>query len=105
MAALMDCSARTEQWILCAGRPSSASTTALLDSCSASSMVLPLIISVAMELVAMAEPQPKVLNFTSAIRPSSTLIYIFIMSPHLALPISPTPFASSSSPTLRGLAK
>ena len=68
-------------------------------------MVLPLIISVAMELVAMADPQPNVLNLTSAIRPFSTLMYIFMMSPHFALPTSPMPLASSSSPTLRGLEK
>lgn len=41
----------------------------------------PLIISVAMEEEAMALPQPKVLNFTSVMMPSSTLIYMRMMSP------------------------
>ena len=102
----MACSASTEQCTLTGGRPSSASTTALLVSLSASLTGLPLIISVAIELVAMAAPQPKVLNLTSVMTSlSSTLMYIFMMSPHLALPTSPTPLASSISPTLRGFMK
>ena len=68
-------------------------------------MVVPLIMSVAIELVAIAAPQPKVLNFTSSMTSSLILRYIFMMSPHLALPTSPTPSASGISPTLRGLAK
>ena len=57
--------------------------------------------SVAMELVAMAEAQPKVWNFTSSMISSSlTFRYIRMMSPHLALPTSPTPSASSITPTL-----
>ena len=64
-------SASTEQCILTGGRPSSASATALLVNFSASSSVLPLTISVAIELVAIAAPQPKVLNLTSSITPSS----------------------------------
>ena len=53
-------------------------------------------------LVAMADPQPKVLNFTSVMTPSFTLIYMRMMSPHLALPTSPMPSASSILPRLRG---
>ena len=67
----MASSARTEQWSLWAGRPSSASATALLVSAMASWMDLPLIISVAMEEEAMALPQPKVSNFTSLMMSSS----------------------------------
>ena len=48
------------------GRPStSASATWSLVRVKACSTVRPLIISVAMELVAMAAPQPKVLNLAS----------------------------------------
>ena len=54
-------------------------------------MDLPLIISVAMLLVAMAAPQPKVMKDTSVITLFSTLMYIRMMSPHLGLPTSPTP--------------
>ena len=68
-------------------------------------MRLPLIISVAMELEAMALPQPNVSNFTSSILPSLIFRYIFMMSPHLALPTSPTPSASAISPTFRGCRK
>ena len=68
-------------------------------------MVLPLIISVAMEDEAMALPQPKVSNFTSWMTLSRIFRYIFIMSPHLALPTWPTPSGFSISPTLRGCMK
>ena len=68
-------------------------------------MVLPIAISVTIEEVAMAAPQPKVLNLTSWIILSSTLRKIFMMSPQEALPTSPTPLAFSISPTLRGLVK
>ena len=54
-------------------------------------MLLPLIISVAMLLVAMAAPQPKVIKDTSVMTLFSTLIYIRMMSPHLGLPTSPMP--------------
>ena len=48
--------------------------TILLVTFSASSRVMPLTISVALLDVAMAAPQPKVLNFTSVITSFSTLI-------------------------------
>ncbi len=51
---------------MCAGRPSSASATALFVSSIASETGLPFIISVAMELDAIALPQPKVSNFDVA---------------------------------------
>ena len=69
------------------------------------SMGWPLIISVAMELEAMALPQPKVENLASVTMPSSIFRKIFMMSPHLALPTSPTPSASSMTPTFRGWRK
>ena len=68
-------------------------------------MLLPLTISVAMLLVAMAAQQPKVLNLTSVMMSFSTLMSIFMMSPHLALPTVPVPDASGISPTLRGCSK
>ena len=101
----MACSANTEQWTFTGGKPSRASITARFVSFKASSIVLPLISSVAIELVAIAAPQPKVLNVTSVITLFSTLMYILIMSPHLELPTSPMPFASASSPTFLGFAK
>src|SRR3990167_2343739 len=64
----MASSASTEQCILAGGSPPNASATALLVSFKASSMVFPLIISVEILLVAIAAPQPKVLNFTYTIR-------------------------------------
>ena len=65
-------SASTEQCSLWAGRPPRASTTSLLVMARASSTVLPLIISVAMELEAMALPQPKVSNTTTTAITSPT---------------------------------
>ena len=78
----MASSAKTEQWSFWGGSPSSASATAALVRVRASSMVLPFTSSVAMELVATAAPQPKVLNFTSTMTPSSMRMVIFIISPH-----------------------
>ena len=68
-------------------------------------MVRPLISSVAMLELAMAEPQPKVLKRASSIRPSLILMEIFMMSPQAAAPTSPTPSASFKSPILRGFMK
>ena len=79
--------------------------TFLLVTASASSTVMPLIISVAVEDVAIAAAQPNVLNFTSVMTLLSIFKNIFMMSPHLGLPTSPTPSAFSISPTLRGFAK
>ena len=78
---------------------------AWLLSSRASSIVLPIAISVTIDDVAIAAPQPKVLNFTSLMTLSSTLRNIFMISPQEALPTSPTPLASSISPTFRGLVK
>ena len=67
---------------------------------------MPLAISVTIDDVAIAAPQPSVWNFTSSMwSVSSTLIVIFMMSPQTGLPTSPTPSASSMTPTLRGLLK
>ena len=54
----------------------------------------------------MAAPQPSVWNLMSeSLSASSTLNVIFMMSPQTGLPTSPTPSASSMTPTLRGLLK
>ena len=62
--------------------------------------------SVATLLLAMADPQPKVLKQESTMLPSSsTLICSFMTSPHAGAPTSPVPtFASflSKDPTFRG---
>lgn len=62
--------------------------------------------SVATLLLAMAEPQPKVLKQLSTMLPcSSTLIWSFITSPHAGAPTSPVPTLGSvlsKLPTLRG---
>ncbi|CAN7989529.1 unnamed protein product, partial [Ixodes hexagonus] len=66
---------------------------------------LPLIHSVARELDAIAEPQPKVLNFASTIFPFSALTWSFMTSPHAGAPTRPVPTFSSflfNEPTLRG---
>ena len=58
----------------------------------ASSSVLPLIHSVARELLAIAEPQPKVLKVAFTIFPlSSTSICSFITSPQAGAPTKPVP--------------
>src|SRR2546427_677208 len=61
--------------------------------CNASSTVLPFTHSVANEDDAMAEPQPKVLNFASSMTLVSglTLICSFITSPHSGAPTRPVP--------------
>ncbi len=66
---------------------------------------MPFAISVTMDDVAMAAPQPSVWNRMSSMWSSSTVMVIFMTSPHTGLPTSPTPSASSMTPTLRGLAK
>src|SRR3989338_3443304 len=65
-AAFIASSARTEQWILIGGRASSC-TISVFFILAASSMVRPFSHSVAKLELAMAEPQPKVLNFASSI--------------------------------------
>ena len=74
MAACRASSASTEQCTFTGGSPPRESMTILLVICSASSRVLPFTSSVALLEVAMAAPQPKVLNFTSVITLSSTLM-------------------------------
>jgi hypothetical protein len=71
-------------------------------------MFLPLSHSVARLELAMAEPQPNVLNFASSITPVSrfTLIWSFITSPHSGAPTRPVPTPGISlpkDPTFRGL--
>ncbi len=98
-------SASTEQWIFTGGSDSSLAIS-LLVICVASSTVLPFTHSVTSELEAMAEPQPKVLNFASWMTPSSEMRSCSrITSPQAGAPTRPVPtFGSllSSVPTLRG---
>jgi hypothetical protein len=79
----------------------------VLRMLSTSSTVRPLTHSVATLELAMAEPQPKVLNLASAMRPSApTRICSFITSPQAGAPTRPVPTERSplsSAPTLRGL--
>src|SRR5262249_606981 len=72
MAALIRAAARTEQGIFTGGSESSLAISLLVISV-AWSTVLPLTHSVTSELLAMAEPQPKVLNFASWMTPSSEI--------------------------------
>jgi hypothetical protein len=73
---------------------------------AASSIVLPLIHSVASDELAMADPQPKVLNLASSMTPCSfTLICSLITSPQAGAPTRPVPTlgsALSRLPTFRG---
>src|SRR5213079_1511468 len=73
-AALIASSARTEQWIFTGGRLSSLTISVFLIA-RASAKVLPLTHSVAKLELAIALPQPKVLNLASSMTPLSfTLI-------------------------------
>src|SRR5258705_7081462 len=82
MAALMASSASTEQWIFTGGSESSRTMSVFLIA-NASSTVLPFTHSVASEELAIAEPQPKVLNLASSMTWVSGLIFIcsFMTSP------------------------
>src|ERR1035438_5976632 len=107
MAARIASSASTEQWILTGGKDNSLTISVFLI-CRASSTVLPLTHSVASEEEAMAEPQPKVLNFASSMMlvTGLTLICSFMTSPHSGAPTRPVPISGlllSNEPTLRGL--
>ena len=73
----------------------------------ASSNVIPLTSSVKYELLAIALPQPNVLNLTSEMVSvsGSTLIWSFMTSPHAGAPTRPVPTSLrvlSIEPTLRG---
>src|SRR5207244_13286480 len=72
----------------------------------APSTVRPFSHSVARLELAIAEPQPKVLNFASTMRSFSTLICSFMTSPHSGAPTIPVPTDLSSFgrlPMFRGL--
>ena len=102
----MASSASSEQCTFTGGSPSKASMTALFVTSSASCTVLPFTSTVAIELVAIAAPQPKVLNFASRMTLFSSMSrYTRMMSPHTALPTVPQPLAFSISPTFWGLVK
>uniref|UniRef100_A0A1B0C5K0 Kazal-like domain-containing protein n=1 Tax=Glossina palpalis gambiensis TaxID=67801 RepID=A0A1B0C5K0_9MUSC len=104
-AAFMASSANIEQCNFTGGSRNSLAISVFL-SLPASSTVFPLTHSVANELLAMAEPQPNVLNFASIILPfSSTLICNFMTSPQAGAPTKPVPTVASflsKDPTLRG---
>src|SRR6185295_19051016 len=107
MAALIASSASTEQWIFTGGRLSSVTMSVFLIA-SASSTVLPFSHSVARLELAIADPQPNVLNLASSMTPVAglTLTCSFITSPHSGAPTRPVPtFGSSfgSEPTFRVL--
>src|SRR4030066_1712623 len=73
---------------------------------SASSRVIPLMISVRAEDEAMALAQPKVLNFASLILFfSSSLMLSLKASPQASDPTSPVPSGFSISPTFLGFRK
>ena len=102
----MASSASTEQWIFTGGRLSSLTIATFLIS-SAWSTVLPFTHSVASEELAMALPQPKVLNLASSMTPVSgfTFNWSLSTSPHSGAPTMPVPTLGSrlsSAPTLRG---
>lgn len=105
-ADLMASSASIEQCSLTGGKHSSLAISVFLIV-TASSIVFPLIHSVAKLDEAMAEPQPNVLNLTSSITPvGDTLICSFITSPQAGAPTRPVPTDGSSffnDPTFRGL--
>lgn len=74
---------------------------------SASSISIPLIISVAYEDEAIADPHPNVLNTAFSMVFPSSLSYIcsFMTSPQAGAPTNPVPtffFFLSREPTLRG---
>src|SRR5450631_4142556 len=107
IAARIASSASTEQWIFTGGSASSFTISVFLI-CSASSTVLPFTHSVASEDEAIADPQPKVLNFASSMTLvcGFTLICSFMTSPHSGAPTRPVPTSLlflSIEPTLRGL--
>eukprot|EP00443_Scrippsiella_acuminata_P040843 CAMPEP_0115291812 /NCGR_PEP_ID=MMETSP0270-20121206/64802_1 /TAXON_ID=71861 /ORGANISM="Scrippsiella trochoidea, Strain CCMP3099" /LENGTH=155 /DNA_ID=CAMNT_0002709203 /DNA_START=252 /DNA_END=716 /DNA_ORIENTATION=- len=108
MAAWMASSASTEQWIFTGGSFKCEEISEFL-SCAASSTDFPMTISVANELLAMADPHPKVLNLASSIMPSlPTLTWSLMTSPQEALPTSAVPTLQSffgSEPTFLGLLK
>jgi hypothetical protein len=105
-ASLSPSVASTEQCIFAGGRPPSSSATCCLVIPTASVSVIPFAISVTIDDVAMAAPHPSVWNLMSSMwSVSSTLIVIFMTSPQTGLPTSPTPSASSITPTLRGSLK
>src|SRR3954465_11414219 len=106
IAARIASSASTEQWIFTGGRASSFPMSVFLWVGGAAP-ALPCPPSGAGEEEAIAEPQPKVLNFASSITPVAwfTLICSFITSPHSGAPTKPVPTSLlllSNEPTLRG---
>ncbi|KAH3664042.1 hypothetical protein OGAPHI_004756 [Ogataea philodendri] len=68
----MASSASIEQWSFTGGKDNSLAIIVFLIF-AASSIVIPLTSSVAKEEEAIADPHPKVLNFTSSITPVSSL--------------------------------
>ena len=92
----MASSASMEQWSFTGGnfRCDAMSVFLIL---TASSMSIPSRISVAYELLAIADPQPNVLKTAFSIVPFSsfTLIYSFMTSPQAGAPTRPVPTEGS----------
>ena len=101
----MDSSAKNGAVKLVRGQTAERLDNLLICYLIASSIVFPFISSVAIEDAAIAEPQPKVSNFTSVITLFSIFRYIFIISPHFALPTCPIPSAFSIEPTFLRMQK
>lgn len=105
MAAFIASSAKIEQCILTGGNANSWAMW-VLRIVSAWSKVFPLTHSVTRLLLAIADPQPYVLNLASVIMPdSSTCICNFITSPQAGAPTMPVPTRLTSranDPTFLG---
>ena len=96
MAAFIASSAKTEQCIFTGGRDSSFAISTL-DISSATSIGCPFTSVVIKELEAIAEPQPKVLNFASSMIPESLILSCSLMtSPQAGAPTKPVPTDRSS---------
>ena len=98
----MASSASTEQWIFTGRQAQLVDDVGVLDL-ERFVDVLPFSHSVASDELAMALPQPKVLNLASSIMPVSslTLICSFITSPHSGAPTMPVPTLGRSCPASR----
>ncbi len=97
----------TEQCIFSSGRLPRYLAMSSLVTFSASDTALPLTNSVSADALAIALAQPKVWNFTSAMRvfPASSFRKSFSASPQLMFPTSPMASASAISPTFLGWRK
>jgi len=93
------------QCIFIDGSPPSAFATSSRVIFSACSSVFPLAISVSIDVVAIADTHPNVLNLIFVILLFLTFMYTHITSPHTGFPTFPMPSASFISPTFLGFLK